>query len=98
MASRVEYALLYLDPFNNRIFYQRVDELLILNTEGQILNSIGYPANTISPWANVQYHDLSTLQRWSARIPKAAPSRGTAPPQLTLSHNLGSADDVGRME
>ena len=67
-----------LDPFNNRIFYQRVDELLVLNTQGQILNSIGHdPANTISPWANVQYHDLSTPPPpWSARFRRQHDSMG----------------------
>ena len=81
-----------LDPFNNRIFYQRVDELLVLNTEGQILSSIAYPANTISPWTNVQYHDLSTPP--TAVVGEDSDGStiqwdGTS--ALTLSHNLGSA-------
>ena len=81
-----------LDAFNNRIFYQRVDELLVLNTEGQILNSIAYPANTISPWANVQYHDLSTPPTAVVGEDSDGSSiqwDGTS--ALTLSHNLGSA-------
>lgn len=49
-----------LDPFSNRIFYQRVDGLKVFGTDGTSLGTISSPSGSISPWANVQYHDLST--------------------------------------
>ena len=49
-----------LDPFNNRVFYHRVDGLKIFSTDGASLGTISNPAASISPYANVQYHDLST--------------------------------------
>lgn len=48
-----------LDPFNNRIFYQRVDGLKAFATDGTPLWTISSPSESIAPWANVQYHDLS---------------------------------------
>ena len=49
-----------LDPFSNRILYQRVDGLKVFGTDGTSLGTISSPSGSISPWANVQYHDLST--------------------------------------
>lgn len=49
-----------LDPFSNRIFYQRVDGLKVFATDGTSLGTISSPSGSISPWANVQYHDLSS--------------------------------------
>ena len=49
-----------LDPFSNRILYQRVDGLKVFGPDGTSLGTISSPSGSISPWANVQYHDLST--------------------------------------
>ena len=57
-ASKADFATL--DPFNNRIFYHRVNGMKMFTTEGESLGSISNPSGSISPWANVQYHDLST--------------------------------------
>ena len=32
----------------------------VFSTDGTALSTIASPSNSISPWANVQYHDLST--------------------------------------
>ncbi|MDA0912246.1 MAG: hypothetical protein O2818_00635 [Bacteroidetes bacterium] len=56
----IQSGLCDLDPFNNRIFYHRVNSMKMFTTEGESLGSISNPSGSISPWANVQYHDLST--------------------------------------
>ena len=81
-----------LDPFNNRVFYQRVDGMKIFSTDGTALSTISSPSNSISPWANVQYHDLSTPP--TAVVGEDSDGQtvewdGTS--SLTLSHGLGNA-------
>ena len=81
-----------LDPFNNRIFYQRVDGMKVFSTDGTALSTISSPSNSISPWANVQYHDLSTPP--TAVVGEDSDGQtvewdGTS--SLTLAHGLGNA-------
>jgi len=89
----IQSGLCDIDPFNNRIFYHRVGQLVCLNTEdGSGIGAASEPDMSISPWANLQYHDLSTPPTASV----GAEAEATVIPWdgaslLTLPHGLGSA-------
>ena len=88
----IQSGLCDLDPFNNRIFYHRVNGMKIFSTDGAQLGSISNPSGSISPWANVQYHDLSTdptaIVGTDATVTSVEWDGASA---LTLPHELGDA-------
>ena len=88
----IQSGLCDLDPFNNRIFYHRVNGMKIFSTDGAQLGSISNPSGSISPWANVQYHDLSTdptaIVGTDATVTAVEWDGASA---LTLPHELGDA-------
>ena len=88
----IQSGLCDLDPFNNRIFYHRVNGMKMFTTEGESLGSISNPSGSISPWANVQYHDLSTdptaIVGTDASVTSVEWDGESA---LTLPHGLGGA-------
>ena len=88
----IQSGLCDLDPFNNRIFYHRVNGMKMFTTEGESLGSISNPSGSISPWANVQYHDLSTdptaIVGTDATVTSVEWDGESA---LTLPHGLGGA-------
>jgi hypothetical protein len=64
----------------------------VFSTDGTALSTISSPSNSISPWANVQYHDLSTPP--TAVVGEDSDGQtvewdGTS--SLTLAHGLGNA-------
>ena len=88
----IQSGLCDLDPFNNRIFYHRLNGMQMFTTEGESLGSIPNPSGSISPWANVQYHDLSTDP--TAIVGTDATSTSVewdGESALTLPHQLGDA-------
>ena len=88
----IQSGLCDLDPFNNRIFYHRVNGMKMFTTDGESLGSISNPSGSISPWANVQYHDLSTdptaIVGTDASVTSVEWDGESA---LTLPHGLGGA-------
>jgi hypothetical protein len=64
----------------------------IFSTDGAQLGSISNPSGSISPWANVQYHDLSTdptaIVGTDATVTSVEWDGASA---LTLPHELGDA-------
>jgi hypothetical protein len=91
----IQSGLCDMDPFNNRIFYHRANSLLIFSSEtGAALGSIPNPSGSISPWANLQYHDLSTDV--AALVGSDASSTSIewdGESFLTLEHGLGASTD-----
>ena len=88
----IQSGLCDLDPFNNRIFYYRVNGMKMFTTEGESLGTISNPSGSISPWANVQYHDLSTdptaIVGTDASVTSVEWDGESA---MTLPHGLGGA-------